>query len=208
MATTTPNYGWTVPTSTDLVKDGATAIETLGDAIDASMNTALGTKKAGMVLLNTTSFSAVASQSISSVFNATYENYKLVFNFTNATNGATRIRLRSGSTDNTTNNYASQYEYHQTGGASSGRITDGFTSSWTTAQGGAAQRQNVDLFLFRPFATEMTFFSHNSMIQFAPDYYNVIGGGVQTESLSFDGFTVFTGANTITGSISVYGVNK
>jgi hypothetical protein len=36
MATTTPNYGWTVPTSTDLVKDGATAIETLGDSIDAS----------------------------------------------------------------------------------------------------------------------------------------------------------------------------
>lgn len=36
MATTTPNYGWSVPTSTDLVKDGATAIETLGDSIDAS----------------------------------------------------------------------------------------------------------------------------------------------------------------------------
>ena len=36
MATTTPNFGWTVPTSTDLVKNGATAIETLGDGIDAS----------------------------------------------------------------------------------------------------------------------------------------------------------------------------
>jgi len=37
MATTTPNYGWTVPTSTDLVKDGATAIETLGDSVDTTM---------------------------------------------------------------------------------------------------------------------------------------------------------------------------
>ena len=37
MATTTPNYGWAVPTSTDLVKDGAVAIETLGDSIDASL---------------------------------------------------------------------------------------------------------------------------------------------------------------------------
>lgn len=36
MATTTPNFGWTVPTSTDLVKDGAVAIETLGDAIDGA----------------------------------------------------------------------------------------------------------------------------------------------------------------------------
>ena len=37
MATTTPNFGWSVPTSSDLVKNGATAIETLGDAIDASL---------------------------------------------------------------------------------------------------------------------------------------------------------------------------
>ncbi len=37
MATTTPNYGWPVPTSTDYVKDGATAIEALGDAIDATV---------------------------------------------------------------------------------------------------------------------------------------------------------------------------
>ena len=37
MATTTPNFGWTVPTSSDLVKNGATAIETLGDGIDASL---------------------------------------------------------------------------------------------------------------------------------------------------------------------------
>ena len=37
MATTTPNFGWPVPTSTDLVKDGATAMEALGDSIDASL---------------------------------------------------------------------------------------------------------------------------------------------------------------------------
>lgn len=37
MSTVTPNFNWPVPTSTDLVKDGATAIEALGDAIDTSM---------------------------------------------------------------------------------------------------------------------------------------------------------------------------
>lgn len=37
MSTTTPSFGWPVPTSGDLVKNGATAIEALGDAIDASM---------------------------------------------------------------------------------------------------------------------------------------------------------------------------
>lgn len=37
MATTTTNFGWTVPQSTDLVKDGATAIATLGSGVDTSM---------------------------------------------------------------------------------------------------------------------------------------------------------------------------
>jgi hypothetical protein len=37
MATITPSFSWPVPTSSDLVKNGATAIEALGDAIDASM---------------------------------------------------------------------------------------------------------------------------------------------------------------------------
>jgi hypothetical protein len=37
MATTTPNNGWPVPTSTDLVSQGAVAIEALGDAIDADI---------------------------------------------------------------------------------------------------------------------------------------------------------------------------
>ena len=41
MATTTPNNGWAVPTSTDYVSQGAVAIETLGDAIDASVGTGL-----------------------------------------------------------------------------------------------------------------------------------------------------------------------
>ena len=39
MATTT-NYGWTTPNDTDLVKNGASAIRTLGSAVDSSLWTA------------------------------------------------------------------------------------------------------------------------------------------------------------------------
>ena len=53
MATTTPNFGWPVPTSTDLVKDGATAIEALGDSIDASLLDLKG-GTTGQVLAKTT----------------------------------------------------------------------------------------------------------------------------------------------------------
>jgi hypothetical protein len=73
MATTTPNYGWVVPTSTDLVKDGATAIETLGDSIDASF---VGLKggTTGQVLSKTSNtdlaFTWVAADDTNAIQNA------------------------------------------------------------------------------------------------------------------------------------------
>lgn len=39
---TSPNFGWTEPDDTSLVKDGAAAMRTLGNAIDASMADLLG----------------------------------------------------------------------------------------------------------------------------------------------------------------------
>ena len=33
---TTTNYGWTTPADTDLVKDGAAAIRTLGSSVDTT----------------------------------------------------------------------------------------------------------------------------------------------------------------------------
>jgi hypothetical protein len=36
---TTTNYGWTTPADTDLVKDGAAAIRTLGSSIDSTLKT-------------------------------------------------------------------------------------------------------------------------------------------------------------------------
>lgn len=41
MATTTTNNGWTIPQSTDLVTNGATAIATLGNNIDTSVSKGL-----------------------------------------------------------------------------------------------------------------------------------------------------------------------
>jgi len=73
MATTTPNFGWAVPTSTDLVKDGAVAIETLGDSIDASLVDLKG-GTTGQVLAKATNtdmdFSWVAQDDSNAIQNA------------------------------------------------------------------------------------------------------------------------------------------
>jgi hypothetical protein len=73
MATTTPNFGWPVPTSTDLVKDGATAIEALGDGIDTSLVDLKG-GTTGQVLAKATSadmdFAWVAQDDSNAIQNA------------------------------------------------------------------------------------------------------------------------------------------
>ena len=91
MATTTPLFGWSVPTSSDLVKNGATAIETLGDSIDTSMGDLLG-GTTGQVLAKATAtnmdFSWVA-QNIIQVVNATNTTSASNSTSTYATTGLT-----------------------------------------------------------------------------------------------------------------------
>jgi hypothetical protein len=210
MATTTPNYGWTVPTSTDLVKDGATAIETLGDAIDASMNTALGTKKAGMVLLNTTSFSGVASQSVNDVFSATYTSYKIIIRITDtASDGFMNLRFRVSGTDATAANYSGAYY-----GISAVFANDaGGNSAQTSAYVGYSKNTAEFAFsaveLVNPFLTQPTIF--NSIAAYKNQANNITilnaGGGLDNTT-SYTGFTLLMpGGGNATGVVSTYGYN-
>lgn len=52
--TTTTNFGWTTPNDTDLVKDGASAMRSLGQSIDTSMADLLG-GTAGQILTKNSS---------------------------------------------------------------------------------------------------------------------------------------------------------
>jgi hypothetical protein len=217
MATTTPNYGWTVPTSTDLVKDGATAIETLGDAIDASMNTALGTKKAGMVLLNTTSFSGVASQSFNDVFSATYDNYRIIYADDQTTgSGDLRLRLRVGGTDNSSANYNYSYAY-QAGNASantlnSQRVNNANTANETFAYIGGINSTGgcayTVLDILNPFLTKRT--GWQGLNLFTTTGTNLISGDLNgniSVTTSYTGLTLLVSTGNFGGKVSIYGYN-
>ena len=213
MATTTPNYGWTVPTSTDLVKDGATAIETLGDAIDASLNTALGTKKAGMVLLNTTSFSAVASQSINDVFSATYKNYRIgiVLSAWSGTDDFLRMRLRVGGADNTSSVYNTAGDTVNSAGTravmGSGSDTFFYVQELDGATTGYYYSTSMDIYSPQlAFATTAT---HLSMgFSRAGQPQATYCGLMHNAGTSFTGFTIYPGNGTISGTVRIYGYNE
>jgi hypothetical protein len=211
MATTTPNYGWTVPTSTDLVKDGATAIETLGDAIDASMNTALGTKKAGMVLRNTTSFSAVASQSVNDVFSATYDNYKVIVNLdsTSSTGHDTYFRLRVGGADLSSSTYNGSLSFVRSSGTLGGSYSTTRTG-WGFLDSAISPGCQTFMEIGNPFRTtgKHTAYWTGWGIAGGEDAIKFFAGQVAAGT-SYTGFSIVNiGTGTVTGSVSVYGYSK
>jgi hypothetical protein len=200
---TTSAYGWNIPDNTDLVKDGALAIRTLGNAIDTSMNTALGTKKAGMVLLNTTSFSGVSSQSVNDVFSATYENYRIVCYIESSAGVTLDFRLRVAGADNST---ASSYIKQDQGAFSSTGTPNTLTANRFQDVIYMATTPDISSFVMelqKPFLATQT-------------AGNVIGGRSNNiltsqlrhnQSTSYDGFTLIPSSGTITGKVSVYGYN-
>jgi hypothetical protein len=203
MATTT-NYGWTTPDDTSLVKDGASAIRTLGSSIDTSLNNALGTKKAGLVLLNTTSFSGVVSQSINSVFTSTYDNYYIEIDLVVPTTGGdTGFRLRSSGTDKTTN-YATKGSFLNAGVIAdygSGTTTLLYVSNTT-----ATNLHLVRIYVSRPAISGQTALMSDTV---GSSDNRFVATGRQTETTTFDGFTYYNlGSNNMNGKIKVFGVNQ
>ena len=228
MATTTPNYGWTVPTSTDLVKDGATAIETLGDAIDASLvdlrggTTGQVLKKAsatqmdfewgsagGLTLINTTSFSGVASQSVNDVFSATYENYRIVLTGIVASGGEQNLsfRVRVSGTDLTTSTYIYS---EQSLGANGSSYNNTSTSATSIVLGRIGQTGYSSIFfdVAQPFLANRTTTNSASASDGTTTFFKGNGAGLVANTTSYTGFTFFPTGSTITGTVSVYGYNK
>ncbi len=203
MATTT-NYGWTTPDDTSLVKDGAAAIRTLGSSIDTSLNTALGTKKAGMVLLNTTSFSGVSSYALpNGSFTTNFDHYKVLLKFIGSTTAGVNARLRSSGTDTTTGYYGNtMYQVYNLATVSGGSINNSTTIDFSAAD--AANVTFAEITVGSPFLSERTTF-------FSTDWgadYTRFWRGVVSNTTSYDSINFYPGSGTITGKVSVYGFNK
>ena len=202
MATTTTNYGWDIPQSTDLVKDGATAIATLGQDIDTSVYTALAGNKSGLVLLNTTSFTGVSSYSLpQDTFTTTYDYYKLNINISALTGTYVTMRLRASGSDNSTSNY----KYSIWANGSNGIFTFNASTSTSDTEFDAlieAVPGNCTLDIAFPKSSVKTqIYAINTQNDRGRTYT-----GTFDLTTSFDSLSLL--ATSITGIVSVYGYNK
>jgi hypothetical protein len=205
MATTTPNYGWDVPTSTDYVKDGATAIETLGDDIDASMFTALAGKKALQHI--TTSTISGTSVLIDNCFTSAYTNYKFVMTVTGGNTGYITMQFRNATPATLTG-----ADYYLQELASFSSTTNSSQNIGVTAFNisyrGNTSSVSLEYDVYAPFITRDTLIAGQSFGYDGANYVNRIIGGQYAPTTSIRGMLISFPAGTTTGIISVYGYTE
>ena len=156
----------------------------------------------GLVLISTTSYSAVSSQPINDVFSATYDNYAIVFTNSNSNNVMLNLRFRVAGADNTAATYAYQH----------------LTVDGTTVTGTRSLSQ-TSINVYNQTSTSyvtgiIDVFSPNLAAQTqlkirSAMYGNSTDGAFyHVSSTQFTGFSLYPTTNTMTGTVSVYGYAK
>ena len=152
----------------------------------------------GLVHLHTETFSGVSSVSISDVFSAGYDNYRLVLTHSGA-NEDVNFRLQSSGTPSTTN-YSEQIVEGSGASATAGRLARGYIVLGVNTNPGIS-----DFAIHAPFLTQGT-----ALVGFGGNAYNGshirMITGIHSIASSYDGFTLTPGgAGTISGIARIYG---
>lgn len=223
---TTTNFGWTTPADTDLVKDGAAAIRTLGSNIDTSLvdlkggtsgqylkknsNTDLDyvwgdVSAGGMTLISTTSLSG-ATTSISGIPSGYNSITLFIYGATNATSDG-QFRCAPNNLTNITTNvrFSTTGQYTASGG------TDAVTYLYLTVDGLNRTNANnaftltIDNYANSSF--QKTFFMYGGYRDTsAPDAGRIVTGTIATTSAITSLVFSNSGGDLSTGTVLLYGV--
>lgn len=158
----------------------------------------------GLVFIQKGTFSASTAVNVNTCFSSTYDNYRILVKVTGASvaNGELRLRMRSATTDNSTANYNYQRLYAQNTSVGGSAATNQ-TSAIMGPENTALSWNVTDM--SSPFLAENTLYS--TVSSYNQTHIDNFSGAHKVAS-SFDGFTMFPDAGTITGEVWVYGYAK
>jgi hypothetical protein len=161
----------------------------------------------GLTLINTTSFSGVASVSLpANTFSATYTSYKIVLNLTPITGGYIFMRLRAAGSDTATNTYARSYIERATPFNNANETAQ--SSIWF-GYGVSGLITSTEGHLLNPFEATVTLSSSSNTAKYGSNSGGInLMGGIQDSTTSFDSATFFMASGNISGSVSAYGLAK
>jgi hypothetical protein len=189
-----------VGTAADTV--GRLAVGTNNQLLSAASGESSGLKwvSGGLTLINTTTFSAVASQAIDSVFSATYPHYFVIVTMTTTSSPTFTMVMRTGAVDNTNSNYNFQRLEASNTGVTATRTTSG--ASWAIDTQTDTPKSFI-MKILNPFSSSDNTFMEN----FANTAgYLQLGGARFSANTSFDGFKIICSTGNMTGTAKIYGL--
>jgi hypothetical protein len=203
MATTT-NYSWSKPDNTAYVKDGASAIRTLGSSVDTTLFTALGGAYPGMRLVKKQTIgTGVSSVTVTGAFSATYDNYKIIVTGGSNSAGTTNVLTTLGGS---TTGYYYNLIYTNYNTTTPLALSASNTSSWAySAASTGTNGWQMNLDVFAPFLTARTGMCGNYVNLGPALSAGPIGGFIENTN-SHTAFTLTPSSGTLTGgTIYIYG---
>ncbi len=158
----------------------------------------------GLVLLNTTSFSGVSSQSVNDVFSATYDSYFLISQVVASTTADIQLRVRVGGADLTTSTYIKgEYYIGLRENAAFASATNSTSTNLALVGTDSGYPSFSYVQISQPFLADETVINSQS----SGRHTRTVGGMVNNNT-SYTGFTLLASTGTITGSVSVFGYLK
>jgi hypothetical protein len=227
MATTT-NFGWTTPNDTDLVKDGAAAIRTLGSSIDTTLvdlkggttgqllTKASGTDmdftwaapaaSGGLTLIATTTLTG-ASVTVSSI-PQTYKHLYIVFDLVRTASGG-QIAIQINSDTGAEYWYSSVRNRLTTVAGQSAQAGTMFLASWETSTSANANTYaGGDMTLFNYTDTTGRQYINAQTWSFQGEPANYVSSGHYERAAATTEITYLTNnGNYTSGTAYLYGVN-
>jgi hypothetical protein len=161
----------------------------------------------GITKILATTFSAVSSYTApANTFSATYNQYTILLEITSQSASTdNQLRLRSGSTDETSSNYTRQIIE---GSSSSAGASQSTTTFWNLGGSSTNTRFAYRADFFNPFGTgQHLFLSQVFRLNSSSAFVLESQGGRLDTATSYDSFTLYPASGTITGRIAVYGYN-
>ena len=204
MATTT-NYSWSTPDNTAYVKDGASAIRTLGSSVDTTLYTALGGAYPGLRLVKKQTIgSAVSSVTVTDAFSTTYDNYKIIVSGgTGSVDADISVKLGS-----TTTGYYYGLLYTNYNTTTPLALSGSNAAAWLYAGTTNPNNTLLNMELNDPFNAARTGITGMRANLKAALSYGPYGGFLDNTT-SYTAFTLTPSAGTLTGgTIYVYGYGK
>lgn len=160
----------------------------------------------GLVKITDSTFTSVSTLSINNCFTSTYDNYRIVVNFTGSTSADVYMRLRVGGADSTGSVYYGTTFRAAANGTTSVVYADNPNAFWPLAKMDT-NRTSYSQDIYRPAIAAITTHTASGTMPM-PGVANSaasFGGGYHDAATAYDGFTIYPTSGNFTGTLRVYG---